>query len=224
MNLLKTDKPYINIHSHHSQTEDEISILNVSPDIEGVSTNQFISIGIHPWFIKQYGIPGVLDLIKSNASKKNVLAIGECGLDKLIDVPFKIQEEIFIEQIKIAEAFNKPLIIHCVKAFNELIRIKKEHKISVPLIIHGFNNNEQIAKELLLNSCYLSFGKALLIDNSNSQKVFKNTDIKNLFLETDDAKVNIKSIFEKAAELKNISVEELKEKIIINFNNIFDHE
>jgi TatD DNase family protein len=116
------------------------------------------------------------------------------------------------------------MIIHCVKAFNELIRIKKENKVSVPMIIHGFNNNEQIAEQLLKENFYLSFGKAILINNSNAQKVFKNTGIEKLFLETDDSDVSIKSIFDKAAELKGMSVEELKEKIYLNFKTIFDHE
>lgn len=221
---MKTRSHYINIHSHHSQAEDEISILNVPPTIEGVSADQFISIGIHPWYIDQFDIPEKLNFIRSNISNKNIVAIGECGLDKLTEVQFELQEQLFIEQIRIAETHRKPMIIHCVKAFNELIRIKKENKVSVPMIIHGFNNNEQIAEQLLKENFYLSFGKALLINNSNAQKVFKNTGIEKLFLETDDSDVSIKSIFDNAAELKEMNVEELKEKIYLNFKTIFDHE
>jgi TatD DNase family protein len=220
---LNKNIPYINIHSHLPQADDEISILNVRADEHQISSGQYVSIGIHPWHINEYNITEALSFIDSAASKQNVLAIGECGLDKLINEPLKLQEQIFIDQIKIAEKFNKPLIIHCVKAFDDLIRIKKENKISVPMIIHGYNNNEQIARQLLQNDFYLSFGKALLEDGSNAQKIFPQIETDKIFLETDDSDVSIKSIFEKAASLKNISINKLKEKTISNFNNVFKH-
>lgn len=216
--------PYINIHSHHPQNADELSILNAHPGEQAIPLDQLHSIGIHPWYINELDISKVLNFLTSSISNKNMAAIGECGLDRIIDVPIKIQEQIFIEQIKIAEKFNKPMIIHCVKAFDGLMRIKKENSISAPLIIHGFNNSVQIAKQLLAHDFYLSFGKALLMEGSNAQKTFEDAPLNKVFLETDDSDAGIKTIFKKAAIIKKISEEELKEKIFLNFKKVFTHE
>jgi TatD DNase family protein len=217
--------PYINIHTHQqTQAEDIISIINAGVDPLLFQKNQYVSIGIHPWYITKLNIQLCLEFIQKNATEEKVLAIGECGLDKLIDIPIEKQEQIFIEQIRVAEKVRKPLIIHCVKAFEELMRIKKEEKISVPLIIHGFNNKPELARQLIRQGFYLSFGKALLTNNSNAQQVIQKTDYKFFFLETDDADTSIKAIFEKASELKNCSIEEMKEKMNHNFKTLIHHD
>jgi TatD DNase family protein len=216
--------PYINIHTHLPSEDGVISIYNAGADPEKLLSYQFISLGIHPWYIREMNIELALDFIRKNAPSKQVFAIGECGLDKLAEVPVSEQEKIFIAQIKIAEAVKKPMIIHCVKAFEELIRIKKEQKISIPLIVHGFNNKEQIAEQLIKNGFYISFGKALLIVNSNAQKIIQQIDYKHFFLETDDSNNSIKGIFEKASHLKKINIEELKKQMTINFKTLINND
>jgi len=216
--------PYINIHTHQATAEDELSIFNAHDHFNPWTSNIYVSIGIHPWNIQIINSKEFLDSIKTNAAAKNVLAIGECGLDKLIDTDLKIQEDLFKQQIHIAEAVKKPLIVHCVKAFDELIRIKKELNVRVPMIVHGYNNNEQIAVKLLENKFYFSFGKALLNENSNASKIISTIPIGQLFLETDDTDIPIKSIFEKASRYLQIDEAALKEKIYLNFKRIFTNE
>jgi len=149
---------YINLHTHFFSSEaGVISIMNAFID-DVFQKNNFYSLGIHPWNIRKINADEVLSNLTEIAQYKNVLAIGECGLDKLIDIDLKEQERIFVAQIKIAEQLRKPLIIHCVRAFDDLIRIKKEMKISVPMIVHGYNNTQQIAEQLSKTEFYLSFG------------------------------------------------------------------
>ena len=219
---MKEQTPYINIHTHNIFRKDELFILNLSPEryVDGV----YCSVGIHPWHINFNSLESDLEKLKSIALKNNVLAIGECGLDRLIDVSLEQQEVIFKAQLKIAEEVQKPVIIHCVKAFDSLIRIKKEMNINVPLVVHGYNNNQQILLELLKNGFYISFGKALLIEGSNASKFLSTVAIEKLFLETDDADITIKTIFEKSAELKNLPVNKLKEKLFSNFKQLFKYE
>ena len=214
--------PYTNIHTH--QAKEELIIFNAPDHFDPCTSNIYVSIGIHPWNIEKINSTECLDSIKTNASAKNVLAIGECGLDKLIDTDLKIQEDLFKQQIHIAESVKKPLIIHCVKAFDELIRIKKELNVSVPMIVHGYNNNEQIAVKLLENKFYFSFGKALLNEDSNASKIISIIPIGQLFLETDDTDIPIKSIFERASRYLQIDEAALKEKIYLNFKRIFTNE
>jgi TatD DNase family protein len=217
---LEYSDSYINIHSHSDIGS--FCILNSEPG-DKLDPEKIYSVGAHPWNISKYKLPDVIEEIKEKSKLSNVIAIGECGLDRLTDSPMRYQEQIFTEQIRIAEQAKKPVIIHCVKAFDDVIRIKKKLNTSIALIIHGYNNNEEIAAQLIKNNFYLSFGKALMIEGSNAQKVLKQTMTDRIFLETDDATGPIKSIFEKAAELKGISVEELKKIIVTNFKSVFNH-
>lgn len=212
--------PYINLHSHFPSENRAISIFNAGIDSEAFQKHEFLSIGIHPWYIRQLNIESALDFIKQNAGSQKVIFIGECGLDKLTDVSMDEQEQVFIEQIRIAEKVKKPILIHCVKAFEELIRIKKEQKVSVPMIVHGYNNKQETAQQLINHGFYLSFGKALLQDESNAQKVIFKTDYKNFFLETDDANTSIKTIFEKASQLKKISIGKMMEQMMQNYKTL----
>ncbi|MGB3946914.1 MAG: TatD family hydrolase [Bacteroidia bacterium] len=216
---MKEQVPYINIHTHHIFDKEGVFVLNLSPEqfVDGT----LCSVGVHPWHINLISVENDLKKLQSIATKKSVLAIGECGLDGLIDMSLVQQELVFKAQLMIAEHIQKPVIIHCVKAFDSLIRIKKELKLTVPLVVHGYNNNQQILLELLKNGFYISFGKALLIEGSNASKLFSTIAIDKLFLETDDSDVSIKAIFDKAAELKGMKVNKLKEKIFLNFKQVF---
>ena len=207
---------YTNIHSHHSAESGVVSIKNIHSLKTTLSQPEYISIGIHPWHINEKKLNEEIDIIQKNAQNKNVLAIGECGLDKLIDTELSIQENIFKVQLEIAQQVQKPIIVHCVKAFDSLVRIKKAMNVNIPMIVHGFNNNEQIAKELIKNGFYLSFGKALLQENSNATKAIQLSSIDSIFLETDDADFDIAELYQKAAEIKEIPVEKLQEQISKN--------
>jgi TatD DNase family protein len=108
-----------------------------------------------------------------------------------------------------------------VKAFNELINSLNLNNNEVPVIIHGYNNNENIARVLRDNGCYFSFGKALLGYESNAAKAIKSIGRKNFFLETDDADISIKYIYKKASDLLGVDEEILKMQLQSNFETIF---
>jgi TatD DNase family protein len=152
---------------------------------------------------------------------KNCLAIGECGLDKRIEIPLSFQQIVFEKQLELAVQYQKPVIIHCVAAFNEVIAIKKKMNISVPMIIHGFSKNETIAQQLIDHGFYLSFGK-YLIRNPELESVFKSIPNNRLFLETDTIEEGIEEIYHLAAKYKQLSLNELQEIIESNFNTVFD--
>ena len=135
----------------------------------------------------------------------------------LISVEDSIQEEIFEKQILWANEIQKPVIIHCVRRFSQLIRFRKMAK--VPLIVHGFNKKQNIANELLENDFYLSFGKALF-SNVSLQTTFKEAPIDRIFLETDNEIFNIEELYLFAADLKKLSVTDLQEQIFQNLETI----
>ena len=214
---------FINSHTHHSiHMDGALSILNCFPQQIKIGHNneREISIGLHPWHVNKDDASSNIDLIKTVAADENVLAIGEIGLDRTIDTPLNIQEKYFIEQIEIAEKLNKPLIIHCVRCFSELLSIKKRIKASTPWIIHGFRNNSQIASMLLKQNCYLSFGEALLFDKNN-QDLFFEMPLNRIFLETDESKNSISEIYKQAAHIKGLQLEVLKAKLFDNYKTVF---
>ncbi len=217
-----TPIPYIDIHTHNLDSFQKIkAIVNVSlfENNATINNNLNYSVGLHPWNIKE-GIFHFEQHLISETKKFNAIAIGEIGLDKAINTDFSLQESVFTSQLKVAKHLQKPIIIHCVKAFSELLTIKKKNETNTAWIIHGYQKNMEIARSLLKANCYLSFGKAIL-KNEKLQTTFKQIPNNKFFLETDDSEISIIKIYNKAAELKEIKLEDLKKQIQINYNTCF---
>ena len=185
------------------------------------ATIPYYSIGIHPWFFVKERIEADFAITESKLKETNCLAVGECGLDKRIEISMELQQMVFEKQLLLAQKYKKPVVIHCVAAFQELIAIKKKMNITVPMLIHGFSKNVQVAKQLLDNGFYISFGKYLLL-NPELETVFKSVPDNRFFLETDTVEEGIEAVYELAAKYKGISVSEIKEKVNTNFNEVFD--
>lgn len=212
---------YINLHTHHfTNNNDVIEIVNRYPNELCENINNF-SIGIHPWHINENTFETELKLIEQKINLPNCMAIGECGLDKRIDIPLSLQTEIFELHLLLAEKHNKPVIIHCVAAFNELIAIKNKLKLTIPLIIHGFSKNENVAKSLLDAGFYISFGKYIMTNPTLAEVLFKIPKDK-LFLETDSSDFKIEDVYNKAASIKGILPDEVKSIIQKNFELVFN--
>ncbi len=162
----------------------------------------------------------MMDMLKLYSINKRVLAIGECGLDRLCDTPFPLQIKVFTEQIMWANEVAKPLLIHCVKAHRETISLLQDCKNLMPVIFHGFNNNQEIAKQIINNGYYLSFGKSLF--NPTIENLFSSMPIDKIFLETDDSNGDIQSIYKQAAKIKNTSIDQLNLQIHLNVQQVFN--
>ncbi|RTY95045.1 TatD family hydrolase [Flavobacterium sp. GT3R68] len=211
---------YFNFHTHRSTNQPEIlELVNQYPqDFDEIIP--VFSIGIHPWYITEDRIEADLKIIESKLQQKNCLAIGECGLDKRIEIPMELQQSVFEKQLVLAEKYRKPVVIHCVAAFQEVMDTKKKLNISVPMIIHGFSKNEQIAQQLIANGFYLSFGKYLL-RNPELETVFQSISNDKFLLETDTVEEGIQEVYALAAKYKNIDLKKLQNIIQHNFNTIF---
>ena len=212
---------YFNFHTHQFTNQPEIlELVNQYPQ-EFDDAISFYSIGIHPWHIKEEKIDEDLKIIENKLQTDNCLAIGECGLDKRIEIPLELQISVFEKQLALAEEYKKPVVIHCVAAFQEVIAIKKKMKISVPMIIHGFSKNSQIASQLIKEGFYLSFGKYLLL-NPELKTVFNDIPNNRFFLETDTLEENIQQVYKIASEYKKMNIKELQDIISSNFEQIFN--
>lgn len=211
--------PYINIHTHHiSSCKNNIAIYNQPIQKEQIEEDR-ISIGIHPWDIDSINCEKAIFRIKNMCEYESVKVIGEIGLDKMIDADFERQKTIFLQQLTIAEENQLPIIVHCVKAFSELLQIRKETEGKMPWIIHGYRKNVQLAKNLIDANCYLSFGDAL-IRNKKLQESFQAIPLNAVFFETDESSISIEEIYKCAAQLKEIKLKKLTSIIEQNYKKI----
>jgi TatD DNase family protein len=211
---------FLNLHTHKFTDQDTVlELVNQYPQ-EFDTAIPFYSIGIHPWYIDEQRLEADLQIIESKLQEPNCLALGECGLDKRIEVPLELQQMVFEKQLLLAQHYKKPVVIHCVAAFQEVIAVKKRLKITVPMIIHGFSKNKQVAKELIDNGFYISFGKYLL-RNPELEIVFVSIPNDRFFLETDTLKEGIEEVYALAAHYKNWSMDELQQQIKSNFAVVF---
>lgn len=206
---------YLDIHSHHVTQSKEVlkvqSLTLTNNIFLAMPKTKPISVGLHPWYASLAELETHLRYLKVVARQKNVMMIGECGLDKLKGE--KIEDQIYIltKQILLAEQLNKPLILHCVKSFAELIELKDKLKVKVPMVIHGFKKNEKLGEQLVAKGFFLSFGESVLKEGSNAAKLVQKID--QFFLETDDSEQPIEKIYAHVANLKKCKVEDLKARI-----------
>lgn len=209
-----------NFHTHKFTNQTNLlELVNQYPQDFDASI-PYYSIGIHPWYIVEGRVENDLEIIESKLQESNCLAIGECGLDKRIEIPMDLQQAVFEKQLLLAQEYAVPVVIHCVAAFQEVIETKKRLHITVPMIIHGFSKNEQTAKQLLDNGFFISFGKYLL-RNPELESVFKSIPNNRFFLETDTIDENIDAIYALAAKYKGVTLEEIQTQINKNFQIVF---
>lgn len=213
---------FLDIHTHQiKQRKGVVAIQNLSlteSTFLAVPKTKPISVGVHPWYGKLEELPKSMKYLNVLARQDNVKLLGECGLDKLKGESIAHQLEMLTAQAVLAEELQKPLILHCVKAFDELIALKKHLQSTVPMIIHGFNKKYEMAQQLTHHGFYLSFGAAVL-KSEEAAMVLAKTD-RPFFLETDEAEVDIEEIYAKVAEIKKITVDELKDVIFANWKKI----
>lgn len=215
---------YYDIHTHHSYcNHDTVAIYN-SPLFERIPQyaefpNLYFSAGIHPWHISEArsNMKAELQWLEEELkTNKYIRAVGECGLDKLVltNVDLDKQIEIFQKQILLSEKYEKPIIIHCVKAYQELIQIYKKNRPNQPWIMHGFRGNPILAQQLCSFGFYLSFG--FLYNEDTPRAVPANK----ILLETDEANCNIDIVYKKIALSLNMSLNDLKGNIRQNVSNL----
>ncbi len=209
---------YINIHSHTGTTEDGvIAIQSLYSGFDHIPANGFFSLGLHPWYLP-HNWQSEFKCVVNKSSLKNVVAIGECGLDKITDADFELQKEVFAAHIELAIEIKKPLVIHCVKAYEEIMVMLKNFNNRIPVIFHGFNKNKALADRLLEKGYYLSFGKA--VGKEKVKEYFASMPLEKIFLETDD-EVRIEEVYNWAADAMNISTNSLSLQLNKNAEKVF---
>ncbi len=207
--------PFINIHTHSVEEQENVwQLSSLFPEEEILETP--FSVGIHPWKIEENWQEQMQQVVEKS-QLQNCVAIGECGLDKTEETPLSVQQEIFKSHIDVANKLQKPLVVHCVKAYDELLKFVPELKI--PLILHDFGKSANLGTQLQEKGIYLSVGKAVF--RSSFAKVLPQLDKQLLFLETDDTEYSITQIYERVAQIFQCDLLTLQRQMHENFKKVF---
>ncbi len=187
----------IDIHTHNTQTP-----------AQTIST-----VGIHPW----HSLGANISAVESEVA--NIDAIGEIGLDFACDVPREVQTEIFRAQLAIAEQHKKAVVLHCVKAFEKVMKIVAEYHLQA-VIFHGFIGSAKQAQRAVAQGFYLSFGERTF-RSPKTIEALRSTPLSNLFVESDESTTPIEEIYARIAELRGVDIEALRASTKANFDKIF---
>lgn len=177
------------------------------------------ALGIHPWELQKtvslQAIRKRLDQLMD--INPQLMAIGECGLDRSRADLVSMQEQLTVLEWHFNEARKKnlPLIIHCVRAHSDLVGLLKKNKIQQTIMLHDFNGNEFQIREYLKFDVYFSLGKRGL---KNIEKV----PFDRLLLETDDQiEMSLELLYTKASMVLGVSMDQLEKQIEENFLRFF---
>jgi TatD DNase family protein len=171
------------------------------------------SCGIHPWYSEESDTQ--MAYLNEIASNPRIVAIGETGLDKLKGPSFEVQIPVFKKHIDLSEKLGKPVIIHCVKAWDEIVRIKKETKPTQPWIIHGYRGKPELTKRLLQENFLFSIGDQINVDS------LQLIPLDSMFCETDEDEMSIREVYLQTSLAINMDLEEFAGQIASNIRRIF---
>jgi TatD DNase family protein len=212
--------PLFDMHTHgDGQEAGTVGIFNVLAGFDKAFAHTPVSMGLHPWHLSEGDIEREFQALEAAALQPGVLAIGECGLDRLCDIPMSLQEMAFRRQLALAERLRKPVVIHCVRAFEEVLRILLETRVTVPVIFHGFRKDAATARRILAAGHRLSFGMALA--DPRIAGIFQSVLPGCVFLETDDADTTIAEVYALAARATGIDVPSLAERLWADALSVF---
>lgn len=211
----------VDIHTHRLPQMPGEAIVNCYPETFVPQEGGWYSVGIHPWYVassitgKDISSKRFSDNFLSLLRHPRVLAVGEAGLDKLANAPMSMQLEIFAFQARLSMELDKPLVIHLVKAVDELLKMRGALRPSNPWIIHGFRGKAALAEEYLKHGFYLSFGEKYQAD------ALRAVPLDHLFIETDESPLPVTGLYEQAAAVRGVSLGKLSEAIRGNISKVF---
>ena len=201
----------VDIHTHRLPRIPGTAIVNCYPDVFAPKEGEWYSVGIHPWYVPAAITSNVrceMNVLSSLVGHPQVLAIGEAGLDKLADAPIVVQIEVFEYQAQLSVELGKPLVIHLVKAVEELLKLKKRLQPDNPRIIHGFRGTPALAQYNVRHGFY-------------QEESLRVVPAGRLLLETDESGVPIMELYRRASEVRGIPLDRFMEDMQENIDKVF---
>jgi len=209
-----------NAHTHFPAHDDaETAIVGIFFTQKPEPEAPFRSFGLHPRYLPDANLSPALNWLLDRLP--TAVAVGEAGLDKLCDTPWDRQEQAFDLCLEAASKHHLPLIIHCVRAYDEVLAQLKKHQFKQPAIFHGFDKHPNTVRQLLAAGCYVSFGSALFRENSHAAEALWACPDDRFFLETDTSQVALSEVYKRAAAVRRVEVEVLEKRVWETAEKVF---
>ena len=201
------------IHTHHHPSKPGTAIVQLTPDTFTPQPGHFYSVGLHPWDIRADWRTQMARLLVM-ALHPQVVMIGEAGMDKKNGTsPMEQQMEVFREHVRLSELVRKPLIVHCVKAIDELLTIRKEMRATLPWVLHGFRGGVEQWQQCARAGLYVSIG------DRYDQALIKALPLSHLLLESDD-RGEIDTVYHLVSDSTGIEVPTLEYHVATNIHSL----
>jgi TatD DNase family protein len=211
------ENPYIDIHTHAAVTRPGVmAVVSFRIGREGELPQTPFSAGIHPWDAAE----ATDDWFSFFAeTRPGMVAVGEIGLDFSIEnADRERQTAIFERQLQTAEEHGLPVVIHCVKAYDELIAGLRKRRMKAA-VIHGFTGSPELARQLVRDGLFVSFGEQSF-RSVRTVEALRKIPLENVFLESDESALSIEEIYEKAAAVLGLDVSALQDTMMGNYEKL----
>ncbi|MGI9280803.1 MAG: TatD family hydrolase [Endozoicomonas sp.] len=189
------------------------------------SVRRYVALGLHPYFLKNHEESHLNELKRCLIrEQESVSAIGEIGLDYALPEPnHERQLHYFVRQLELADQFNLPVILHCRKAHDEILKQLRHFKLKRSGIVHAFSGSEQQARHYIELGFKLGFGGTLTYERARkTRQLAASLPLSSMVLETDapdmpmsgyqgqrNTPTRLPLVLQQLAELRSCSVEEI---------------
>ncbi|MDC1105429.1 TatD family hydrolase [Prolixibacteraceae bacterium] len=212
---------YINVHTHSNLRSDETNIISLYSHSIGNSTSNikgYYSVGVHPWDVESVSIEELKGSLKNYFEDQNCVALGEIGLDYHRAIDRNIQQLFFERQLSIAHECHKPVILHVVKSYHDVLRYRSDYEGI--WILHAFQGNEDVLRKLKDYPVYFSLG-IREINRLKKLNILNSIPLNKLFLETDESECLIEEVYAYYCLCSSYPLERIKKCIFDNFFTVF---
>ncbi len=204
----------------------------MNPDFVDIHTHrptgrgiELRTAGIHPWEAGKEPVEAAMQALEAELARGEAQAVGEIGLDFARAATQELRDaQIALFRAQLARACERglPVVLHCVRAFEETMRLLGEQEPRA-VIFHGFVGSPGQARRALEQGYCLSFGERTFA-SPRTVEALKATPLRQLFVETDESPTPIETIYARIAALRSTDVETLKQAVLDNYRRIFERE
>ncbi len=207
----------IDIHTHAPKRRQgalSVHVLDVATDAGPSADWRYFCVGLHPWNAQAGAFPSQAEAfarLEKWARAPQCLMVGESGLDKIkgADGPaWQLQRDWCQHHLKLAQELGKPIVLHCVRAYQQMLALLKEARYTGPVLFHDYNGGPEDTRALLKAAdCYFSYGQTLFRAKSKGLDSLALVPVERLFLETDDSGRDIQEVYEKIPKGREVDFE-----------------
>lgn len=212
----------------------DVAVNNINQNISYHGCRFYFAAGVHPLYIST-----APKLTLETVERGNYSAIGEIGMDLRKNIPHlpdaDLQMKVFSEQLDIAAEMSLPLIIHCVRAHEQLLRLIKNNGFSCGGVVHGFTGSLETARQWIKSGFKLGIGPFIVNPRmtDRQRRMLGSVGIENILLETDapnnyidqnfaiGVPVSLHNTLETVASIYGIDVEKAADIIESNVHSLF---